>query len=94
MELETTIEKICQSIFYPILSPIFQPINKGLGMIPYSLANYFGIGLFVCAMIWVGLLLREDYVNRGRPYRSLWTDLRLWTVLSMSPHVFFYFYFR
>ena len=45
-------------------------------------------------MLWVGLLLNPKYVNRGRPYKSIWTDLRFWTVISMTPHVVVYFYFR
>ena len=42
----------------------------------------------------VGLILNKDYVNRGRPYKSLWSDLRLWTEISMTPHVLVYFHFR
>jgi hypothetical protein len=45
-------------------------------------------------MVWVGLILNEKYVNRGRPFKSPWTDLRLWTVVSMLPHVLVYFYLR
>ena len=92
--MEKSIQGFCAKVFQPVLAPFFQPINRWLGMIPDGAANYFGIGLFVCAMIWVGLILNPAYVNRGRPYKSFFTDLRLWTVLSMAPHVFFYFYFR
>jgi hypothetical protein len=84
----------CTKVFRPVLAPIFVPINRWLGLIPDGAAGYCGIGLFVCAMIWVGLILNKDYVNRGRPYKSLATDLRVWTVISMTPHVLFYFYFR
>ena len=45
-------------------------------------------------MFWVAVVLNKDYVNRGRPYKSIWTDLRLWTVICMTPHVLVYFYFR
>jgi hypothetical protein len=88
------VEKFCTAVFYPILSPIFGPINTALGMLPNWMANVCGIGLFVSAMIWVALILNPKYVNRGRSNKSVWTDLRLWTVVSMTPHVLVYFYFR
>ena len=52
------------------------------------------MSFFVGTMIWVGVILKESYVNEGRPNKSIWTDLRLWTVVSMLPHVFVYWYFR
>jgi len=88
------VESFCKAVFYPILSPIFGPIDTALGMLPNWMAGVCGVGLFVSAMIWVALILNPRYVNRGRPYKSIWTDLRLWTVISMTPHVLVYFYFR
>ena len=92
--MEAMIESFCKTVFYPILAPVFLPINAFLGRIYQPWASICAVGLFVCAMIWVALLLNKDYVNRGRPNKSVWTDLRLWTVISMTPHVLVYFYFR
>jgi hypothetical protein len=88
------VESLCMAVFYPILSRIFGPINTALGMLPNWMAGVCGVGLFVSAMIWVALILDPKYVNHGRPHKSIWTDLRLWTVISMTPHVLVYFYFR
>jgi hypothetical protein len=92
--MEAQFTEFCRVVFQPILAPIFVPINTALGMTPNGAAGYCGIGLFLSAMFWVCFLLPKNYVNRGRPYKSWWTDLRLWTVISMTPHVLFYFYFR
>jgi len=81
-------------ISHNILVHVFGPMNDFLGGLPEWVASVFGVGLFVMAMVWVGVFLKKDYVNRGRPYKSIWTDLRLWTCLSMMPHVVFYLYFR
>jgi hypothetical protein len=88
------VEVVCKAIFYPMLAPFFLPINSFLGKFYQPYVSICAVGLFVCTMIWVGLILNKDYVNRGRPYKSLWSDLRLWTVISMTPHVLVYFYFR
>jgi hypothetical protein len=92
--MEEALTNFCDSVFYPILSKFFLPVNDALGHIPNWVAGWCGVGIFVLTMIWVGLLLNPNYVNRGRPYKSIWTDLRLWTVISMTPHVLVYFYFR
>ena len=92
--MEAMIASFCKTVFYPILAPFFLPINSFLGKFYQPYASICAVGLFVCAMIWVGLILNKDYVNRGRPYRSVWSDLRLWTVIAMTPHVLVYFYFR
>lgn len=90
---EDAITRFCEKVFQPILLPIFKPVDRALRLVPDRAAGVCGVGLFVCAMIWVALLLNPQYVNRGRPYKSWWTDLRLWTVISMTPHVLVYFYF-
>lgn len=92
--MEAFIEHVCQTLFYPVLSRFFLPINSLLSKIYQPYASLCAVGLFLSAMIWVGLILNRDYVNRGRPYKSIWTDLRLWTIISMTPHVLVYFYFR
>jgi len=92
--MEEIFQSVCKTVFYPVLSPLFTPIDHALRLLPDGAASVCGVGLFVTAMAWVGLFLNKDYVNRGRPYKSIWTDLRLWTVISMTPHVIVYFYFR
>jgi len=92
--MEEMLQNFCKAVFYPVLSPIFTPIDNALRMLPDWASSVCGVGLFLTAMAWVGLFLNKDYVNRGRPYKSVWTDLRLWTVISMTPHVIVYFYFR
>lgn len=87
--------EIMTRIFYPLLKPIFQRIDVFLSTdFMDNMATICALGLFICTMIWVGVIIRERYVNRGRPNDSIWTDLRLWTVISMLPHVFVYLYFR
>jgi len=92
--LATLVARFCEAVFYPILAPIFLPINSFLGKIYQPYASFCAVGLFLTAMFWVAVVLNKDYVNRGRPYKSIWTDLRLWTVICMTPHVLVYFYFR
>lgn len=90
---ESQIEAFCKIVFYPILSRIFHPINNLLNPIYQPWATIIAIAFFVGTMAWVCFILKPSYVNEGRPYKGWYTDLRLWTVLSMLPHVFVYFYF-
>jgi hypothetical protein len=80
-------------IFLPILKPVFDPINNALGAVYTPWSTIFAVGLFVAAMIWV-FAMRKEYVNLDAPSTHFWHDLRFWTILSMLPHVFVYFYFR
>lgn len=91
--IEEVFKEFCKEAFLPWLLPIFAPINDMLASIPMSVARVCAVSLFIVSWIVVGVFLKEDYVNRGRPFKSLWTDLRVWTVVSTLPHVFFYFYF-
>jgi hypothetical protein len=79
-------------IFYPVLNPIFAPINQALGAVYMPWSMYCAVGLFVAAMIWV-FTLRKEYVNLDAPGKGISYDLRFWTILSMLPHVIVYFYF-
>jgi hypothetical protein len=94
--MEAAIRGFCTTVFYPILSPFFHGVDKLLNMLPDSAAGVCGVGIFLTAMVWVCFFLNKDYVNRGRAEgdKSLLTDLRVWTVISMTPHVLVYFYFR
>jgi len=90
---EAALNSFCGDVFYPVLSKVFDPINRLLSPIYQPWATMVAICFFVGTMIWVAVVLREAYVNNGRPFKAWYTDLRLWTVLSMLPHVFVYFYF-
>lgn len=92
--MEEAIGRFCRAVFYPILSPVFSPIDRFLARFYQPWATICAVSLFLGTMIWVSMILNEKYVNRGRPFRSPWTDLRLWTVISMLPHVLVYFYLR
>lgn len=94
MQIETILENFCTKFFYPILSKIFHPINDLLSPVYKPYATIAAMAFFIGTMLWVGLILKESYVNEGRPNKALWTDLRIWTVVSMLPHVFVYWYFR
>jgi len=78
-------------VFGPMLHPIFNPINNALIHVYEPWARIFAVGLFISAMIFV-FLLKKEYVNLDGP-KSIWADLRLWTVLSMVPHLIVYLYF-
>lgn len=81
------------AIFSKPMAVIFAPINNALATIPEPLWRVSTIGLFVLTMLWVGLILKKEYVNIDAPSKSILHDLRLWTVISMAPHVFIYLYF-
>ena len=83
----------CSTVFYPVLNPFLAPINKFLSSFYQPYATICAIGMFVCTMLWVCVYLNKSYVNRGRTNTAWWTDLRLWTVISMLPHIAVYCYF-
>ena len=85
-------EAFMTRVFQPLLSPFFTPINNFLGAHYQPWATIFAISLFFCGMLLV-FVLRKEYVNVDRPHKGILYDLRLWTVLSMTPHVLFYLYF-
>jgi len=91
---ESLMKSFCHTVFYPFLSKFFHPINAFLSEYYQPYATIAAIGFFVGTMLWVCFILKESYVNEGRPYKGWWADLRLWTIISMLPHVFMYFYFR
>ncbi len=82
------------SIFQKPLQFFFDPMNAFLGSYYQPYATIFAVGFFVLAMVWVGVVLPKHYVNRGMEKKALWKDLRIWTVISMLPHVAVYLYFR
>jgi len=81
------------AVFKPILSPFFNPINNMLNAIdPAPWGSIAALSLFFGGMIFV-FSLKKEYVNLDAPGKGLLYDLRLWTVLSMTPHVIMYLYF-
>ena len=80
-------------VFDPIVSPIFKPINRFLEKTYQPWAKICALGMFLGTMLWVCFGMKKEYVNLGRTNESLWTDLRIWTIISMLPHIVVYFYF-
>ena len=77
----------------PIFRPVFKPMNDALARIPAAsepvVATEVAVMLFQVAVLLV-LFLRPEYVNIDRPRRRFWYDLRLWTIVSMLPHMIIY----
>jgi len=84
---------LCETAFKPVLIKFFGPINTFLGPIYQPWATITAFCFFIGAMIWVAFILKESYVNMGRPNKAWYSDLRIWTAVSMIPHLFVYFYF-
>ncbi len=80
--------------FQPILQPIFTPISDAMAHVYEPWATGCAVGLFILAMLWVCFGLRKEFVNLDAPHKGILYDLRVWTVLSMLPHVIVYFYFE
>ena len=80
------------STFHDPLSRLFNPIDALLTPVPGIWWKISAVGLFVGAMIWV-FSLNRNYVDLDRPNRHVWTDLRVWTIVSMLPHVIVYLWF-
>ncbi len=93
-QFKAWVESIFEPVFGPPLNYIFHPINDFVNQFYRPYAMICALALFLGAMLWVNLILKEEYVNRGRPFKAWYTDLRLWTIISMMPHVLVYFYFN
>jgi hypothetical protein len=81
------------AFFAPVMKPVFTPINNFIAPIYQPWAQICALGLFIGTMVWVCFFLKREMLESGRENKALWTDLRLWTVLSMLPHLFVYIYF-
>jgi hypothetical protein len=80
--------------FQAPLQFIFHPVNDLLATLTLPIIwRIAAVGLFVLPMFWVYFGLRKEYVNLEAPGPGVLYDLRLWTVLSMLPHVVFYLIF-
>ncbi len=76
-------------LFGAPLKVVFHPMNDAIAGVYMPWARVCAVGLFLSAMLWV-LLLRKEYVNLDAPKKVWYTDLRLWTILAMLPHVLIY----
>lgn len=80
---------LINTVFGPIMRGIFHPITNALANVYQPWAMICALGMFVGTMIWV-YSLRKEYIQIDAPSKALWCDLRLWTVLSMTPHIIVY----
>ena len=71
----------------------FHPINDFMGSFYMPWARIVALGFFILTMVWVYVGLKKEYVNLQAPSNKPWHDLRIWTILSMLPHLVVYFYF-
>lgn len=76
-------------VFGPMLMPIFSPINAWLDPIYMPWARICALALFIGTILWVATL-RPQYVNLDAPRKAWYADLRVWTALSMLPHIIVY----
>ncbi len=81
------------AIFGPPLRWFFGYVNTFLDSFYMPTARIVAVGFFILTMIWVYFGLKKTYVNLEAPSKRFWCDLRLWTVISMLPHIIVYFYF-
>jgi hypothetical protein len=82
-----------QDLFYPVLAPVFHPINRVLAPIPQPWWTLCALALFIGTMIWAFAGLKREYLALDAPGTGPLYDLRLWVVVSMLPHVIAYLYF-
>ena len=85
------LEEIITPIFLPILQPIFSPINDVLAAIYMPWAKICALGMFAAAIVGV-FCLKKDYLNVDAPNKTIFTDLRLWTIAALTPHIIVYLY--
>jgi hypothetical protein len=79
--------------FGPTMKTIFAPTNNVFTYVPKEAVPFVStecaVMLFQLAIVGV-LFLNPRYVNIDRPNNRFWNDLRLWTILSMVPHMYIY----
>ena len=78
-------------VFGPILKPVFHPMDEVLEGIYMPWARICALALFIGAMIWVWML-KKEYVDLDRPNKHWYSDLRVWTIVAMLPHVVIYLF--
>jgi hypothetical protein len=88
-----SLNSVIDGVFGPPLRWFFGNVNAVLDTVYMPTARIVAVGFFIVTMIWVYFGLRKDYVNLEAPSKHFWADLRLWTIVSMLPHIIVYFYF-
>ncbi|HDP35963.1 MAG TPA: hypothetical protein ENN29_12735 [Candidatus Hydrogenedentes bacterium] len=73
--------------------PLFGPINTMLAHFD-SWAQWIAVCYFIGAWVWVAFILQKEYVNLSCPYKTGLADLRIWTLVAMTPTMFVYIYFN
>ena len=81
------------AIFGPVLRSTLKPINDMFTDIFQPWAMIVTLTFFFLTMLWVCLILKPSYLAKDAPSKAIWCDLRVWTVVSMMPHVVVYFFF-
>ncbi len=92
MNLASRISAGIDATFRGFFQRIFHPINDiflHIGPFWWTLA---AVLLFLGAILWVWTL-RKEYVNLDAPRQGILYDLRVWTILSMLPHILIYIIF-
>lgn len=77
--------------FGPVLRPFFAALSDPFTDVYMPWARICAVGLFVVAAIWV-FTLRPEYVNLDAPRKAWYTDLRVWTIVAMLPHIVVYLF--
>lgn len=72
------------------LSAVFHPLDAFLAPFGPGTYKFFALGLFVLTICWVFFVLKKEYVNLDQPKKGILYDLRLWTLVSMLPHMIIY----
>ena len=76
------------------LIAFFAPTNNLFNEVPPIWWVISAAGLFTLTMLWVWVILKEEYVNLDQPKKGILYDLRVWTIVSMLPHVLIYIFFN
>lgn len=92
MGLISRISATIDATFSSIFQRIFHPLNDMLLGIGELWWTFFAVCLFIGAILWVWTL-RKEYVNLDAPHKGILYDLRIWTIISMVPHILIYIVF-
>ncbi len=89
-ELLGNISAWISGVFSGPLGAVFHPIDTLFVGANPAVFKFFAVGLFAVTICWVMFLLKKEYVNLDQPKKGILYDLRLWTFLSMMPHMIIY----
>jgi len=92
MGLISRISAAIDANFSSFFQSVFHPMNDlllGIGEFWWTVC---AVLLFCGAIGWVWTL-RKEYVNLDAPHKGILYDLRIWTIISMVPHILIYIVF-